>query len=344
MAGLSKGLFLSVALVGVGCQPFSRALLEDVDLRPPTLVTTAAVSERAVSLVFTEWVIPEIKSVVFDPPLAITSVSSGATVEIITAAQQIGLHYRIAANVADGAGNTTWFVASFWGFNANVPQMLINEVATQGSATRPDAVELYVVGGGNLGGVTLLDGVPGDFRDRVVLAAIEVSAGDYVIIHATANGLGEDERLNPDESTHALAIAGAWDSWLENGGGLSGNNGVLTLLSNPAGDLLDAMVYSNRTSTSDEAYRGFGSRTTMERADFVAERRAWVHVRERIAPEDAVSSAATTSTRTMGRSSASVDTNAGADWHTVPTRGASFGSANSDERHQQSQSLSRRTP
>ena len=72
----------------------------------------------------------------------------------------------------------------------------------------------------------------------------------------------------------------------------------------------------------------------MERANYVAQRGGWVHLGEHVAPEDAVSSAATTSTRSMGRASTSADSDAAADRHTVPTRGASFGAANSDDRHQ----------
>ena len=244
-----------------------------------------------------------------------------------------GRRYTLHTTARDERGNSTTFVARFWGYNPRPPGLVINEFTTQGSKKRPDAIELYVTRDGNLGGVTVYDGCADNYRDHVVLPAVEVTAGDYVVIHATAHGLGEDEHADADQSDHELALPGVWDFWMQEGTGLSGKNGVLTVHAAPGGALLDGVLYSNRTSDSDDRYRGFGSKATMLRADRLAELGGWRFADERIAPEDAISSAATTSTRSLNRDSSATDTDSPADWHTVPTRKASFGAVNSDDVH-----------
>lgn len=324
----------AVMLVCLGCEPINLALAEQVDLLPPTFDRIVTGDANTVTIYFDEAVTMAPDAIGFDPPVAVRDIADGETVTITTGDPLVaGTHYTLHATVRDALGNTTTFVARFWGFNPRPPALVINEFTPRGSKKRRDAVELYVTTGGNLGGVTLYDGVAGDYRDHVVLPAVEVAAGDYIVIHATVDGLGEDEVNGPDSSSHEQAVAGAWDFWLTEGGGLSGNNGVITVYAAPDGPLIDGVLYSNRTSDSDERYRGFGSKATMARADRLAELGGWQFGGERIAPEDAISSASTTSTRSLCRDSASTDSDSATDWHTVPTRGATFGAPNSDDVH-----------
>ena len=318
----------------LGCEPVGHALVEDVDLLPPVFNGITVTSATTVVARFDEPVTMAPEAVTVEPDLAVTEVGSGEEV-VITVATPLaaGRSYTLHTTARDERGNSTTFVARFWGFNPRPPGLVINEFTTQGSKKRPDAIELYVTRDGNLGGVTVYDGSADSYRDHVVLPAIEVAAGDYVVIHATAHGLGEDEHADPDQSDHELALPAVWDFWMQEGTGLSGKNGVLTVHVAPGGALLDGVLYSNRTSDSDERYRGFGSKATMLRADRLAELGGWEFAGERIAPEDAISSAATTSTRSLNRDSTATDTDSAADWHTVPTRGASFGTVNSDEVH-----------
>ena len=318
----------------LGCEPVGHALVEDVDLLPPIFNGISVTSATTVVVRFDEPVTMAPDAVTVEPDLTVTEVGSGEEVLITVATPSTaGRSYTLHTTVRDERGNSTTFVARFWGFNPRPAGLVINEFTTQGSKKRPDAIELYVTRDGNLGGVTVYDGSADSYRDHVVLPAIEVATGDYVVIHATAHGLGEDEHADPDQSDHELALPGVWDFWMQEGTGLSGKNGVLTVYAAPGGALLDGVLYSNRTSDSDERYRGFGSKATMLRADRLAELGGWEFSGERIAPEDAISSAATTSTRSLNRDSSATDTDSAADWHTVPTRKASFGAVNSDEVH-----------
>ena len=350
-----RGLTLCTALLlCLGCEPVGHALEEEVDLLPPVFQGIAATGPNTVAVHFDEPVIVTAGEVRIEPPLAVRAVAPGGNagagagdraaaggedrfVAVVVVTDQpfaAGERYTLHTTVRDQRGNTTSFVAGFWGFNPRPPELVINEFTPQGNKRRRDAIELYVTADGNLGGVTVYDGVAGDYRDHVVLPPVAVAAGDYIVIPATADGLGEDELDGPDTSAHEQAVAGAWDFWLAEGGGLSGNNGVITVYTAPDGDLIDGVIYSNRTSDSDERYRGFGSKATMQRADTLAELGGWRFEGGLIAPEDAISSDATTSTRSLSRASSSADTDSAADWHTVPTRGATFGAPNTDAVHE----------
>ena len=123
----------------------------------------------------------------------------------------------------------------------------------------------------------------------------------------------------------------AWDFWVPEGTGLSGNNGVLALCENPLGGIIDAVLYSNRTSDSDDRYRGFVSRAVLARAEEIWHAGHWIATGDWIRPEDAVDPEASTSTRSMARSSDSADRNVSGDWHITPTRGLSPGEPNTDQ-------------
>jgi hypothetical protein len=90
-------------------------------------------------------------------------------------------------------------------------------------------------------------------------------------------------------------------------------------------------MYSNRTSQSDERYRGFGSQEMLARAEELVGDGGWRPAGARVLPEDGVSPEQSTATRSLCRSSGSADTDQAQDWHVVPTRQASFGLENSDE-------------
>jgi hypothetical protein len=152
-------------------------------------------------------------------------------------------------------------------------------------------------------------------------------------VHFKPRGVpGEvDETGSTDVSGGLDASPDAYDFWVTGGTGLSGNNGVLTLYTSPNGTLADGLLYSNRTSESDDTYLGFGSKKVMERALELAAQQGWDAGGPRIRPEDGINPEDSTSTRSMCRNTQGDDTNTKDDWHIVPTRGSTFGEENSDE-------------
>ena len=217
--------------------------------------------------------------------------------------------------------------------------MLINEVTTQGSSTHPDVVELRLHSAGNLGGLTLYAGAPSEHDGRIVFPAVDLPAESYVVAHFKPEGLAEEinELTDPTASGGLDASDTGWDFWVDGASGISGNNGAVSLYAQPGGRLIDAIVYSNRTSDSDERYRGFGSKSALAMVDRVAADGGWLAAgaggadAALLRPEDAVDPEDSTATRSISRGTDGADTDTAADWHITPTSGYSFGAPNTDE-------------
>ncbi len=241
-------------------------------------------------------------------------------------------HY-VEAQVADAAGNNLRFVARFYGLNPMLPAMIINEFITKSSANHGEFVEIRILTDGNLAGAALYEGTPDDWDQRFVFPSVDVEAGDYVVVHFRPQGIPEEINETSDKGASGgrNASPDAWDFWVRGGSGLSSNNGVLSLTENPLGGYISAVLYSNRTSDSDERYRGFGSRKVMDRADEITAAGAWAAAAGAVAPEDAINSSLSTATRSMSRASDGRNTNSAADWHITPARGSTPGRENTDE-------------
>lgn len=319
--------------VSCGAIPDYRTLVS-VDLHPPEFLGVKAPDSQTVVLSFDESVRGLSDSVSILPALSISGIRSDGSELVVTLGtrQQVGERYTVSASVEDTHRNSTSVVTSFYGFNPDLPKVLINEFITQGSSTHPDVVELRVLEAGNTAGMCLYEGMPSNWDDQKILPAIRVAGGDYLVVHFKPQGVDEeiDEVDATDVSGGRDASPTAYDLWVEGGMGLSGNNGVLSLYSCPGGRIVDAVVYSNRTSDSDTDYGGFGSLNVYSRVLALEETGQWIHAAEHIAPEDAINPEDSTATRSMCRASDGHDTDSRNDWHITPTSGSTFGEVNSD--------------
>ena len=302
---------------------------------PPVVQEVSHNSPDLITLKFDKEISADPSNFMLVPEVGIASVEcQGQTVEVYPAqALSAGEEYFIKGTVQDSKKNSTSFGVTFFGYNPDLPQLVINEFTTNGSGKHPDTVELYVQKGGNAAGITLFGGTKTTFQDKFILPSFRVEKGDYVLIHLKPQGIETevDEKERKDVARGYDSSDTAWDLWVQGGSGLSGNNGAVTLYTNPYGDLMDAVLYTNRTSESDESYRGFGSAKFMLQADEIAEAGGWKVAEDEIVPEDCIWSADSTATRSICRSSKSADTDTKVDWHTVPTSKFSFGKENSNE-------------
>ena len=334
---------LAAVLLPAACGPLASVReLAEADLTPPTLLEVTAPAAGRLELGFDEPCTLDAKELRCEPPLELEPLAddSGSPpapdtrVLLRTGEQHPGREYLLEAAAEDARGNRLTFLARFHGFNPRVPGLLLNEVTPRGSGSHPDLLELLVTADGDMGGLTLYQGTPHSWQDRLVFPSFPVSAGDFILVHFKPEGLPEelDETESRNVSGGLDACETAFDHWIREGsGGLSGNNGVLSLYARPGGPLLDGLLYSDRTSASDETWRGFGTAATLERAEELVRDGGWRIAGERVQPEDAVSPEGSSGTRSIGRSSAPVDTDGREDWHVVPTRGATFGAVNCDE-------------
>lgn len=327
---------IGVAMVWFGaCEGVGKIEYYDmIDLHPPELERVQVLSATSIEFCFDETVELVTQSLHLSLPLELDThgaTECGLALNLRTAMKP-GKGYAVSATVMDDNGNSLDILTNVYGYNDRVPRMVINEFTTRGSSRHPDVVELYLHTGGNVGGVTLYEGSPDRWESRKILPSLELPAHSYILVHFKPQGIDaeEDELTSPDSSAGLDVHELAWDLWVPEGNGLSGNNGVLTMSASPNGELLDAVLYTNRTSSSDTKYRGFGSANALAYAEGLQSTGQWHAETEGIRPEDAVFVDRTTATRSICRGSDGTDTDGKGDWHIVPTSQYSFGEQNSD--------------
>ncbi|MFA5514598.1 MAG: hypothetical protein WDA17_06795 [Sphaerochaetaceae bacterium] len=279
------------------------------DCSSPTLLKFKATKSDEVTLCFDEFINCSLKDFrCLESSNSIVGVSCFESELKIKFSRSLRAGQReiIEARVTDLVGNSLSFTVGIWGLNDNLPKLLINEFTTKGSGNNPDRVELIVLEGGDLAGVTLYDGLAQNFDSECILPSYRVNEGDYVVI----------------EYSEALRGAHPIEFWAKEVG-LGANNGVISLYDTPDGEIIDAVLYTNRGSTQ---YNGFGTKKVEERALLLEELGHWNPIP--IDVESGINSTDSTATRSMCRIFGKEDTNSKADWYIVPTGKASFGSKN----------------
>ncbi|MFP4619658.1 MAG: hypothetical protein ACLFMZ_12525 [Spirochaetaceae bacterium] len=329
-------LFFLIFLFFLSCGPLpdSREFLER-DIHPPVFLGAGAPDEETFEIIFNERAEISRQELSIYPEVPLESIDWKRETCRITLSEtmQPGIEYALEGTARDESGNSLTFLTHIFGYNPNLPTLRLNEITTQGSTSNPDKVELKILEDGTTAGLCLYEGVDTSWTSRKILPPIEVEAGDYIVVHFRPAGTPDeiDELEDPYECSAEKAVPGAWDLWVEGSTGISSNNGVIAIYESTTGPLIDGFLYSNRTSSSDERYRGFGTTRALERADILHEQGGWLAQERLVAPEDAVDPDDSTATRSMCRMPEGSDTNTAADWHIVPTRGSTFGFLNSEE-------------
>ncbi|NQT57469.1 MAG: hypothetical protein HQ557_00660 [Bacteroidetes bacterium] len=322
------------------CSPLSgyRELM-NTDIHPPVILGAETSSENCFLFEFSEQIVPVQNSFRFLPPTSIEKITIRSVSESSERKELLciytensippGSRCLVEGEVMDPSGNTLFFSAAVYGWNDTIPKLVINEFTTQGSAAHPDRVELIALSAGSTAGITFCDGVNFDRNQRIIFPPIEVMEGDIIVIHCgKETGSSLSETLSTSESLSKYASDSAWDIWIESGKGLSGNNGIISLYTSPQGELMDAVLYSNRDSSSDSNYKGFGSRALLDRVVVLADQGGWKSAGFDIFPEDGINPDDSTATRSMCRISPYTDTDSREDWYIVPTSKSTFGEAN----------------
>jgi hypothetical protein len=290
----------------------------EADLSPPQLLSFIREAEGTIILGFNEEVSPISFQIAFGP--AIEDVQTeGKSLRVIPGAGEIpGTAYLLEGFVKDGNANSLGLTVPFWGKNNEIPKLIINEFLPQGSSSHPDFIEFAILSDGDLAGLCVADGTSGSREKRFVFPACRVHSGEFVVLFMGKGG----------EEAGAKLPAGTKFWCHPEAPGLSGNNGCIVLSANPEGEILDAVLYSNRSVANEDDYGGFGSLGFYASALALSKGAAWLFDAE-LKPEDCVNPTGTTSTRSIGRNPDRIDTNGKADWAITITRGASPGASNS---------------
>ena len=313
---------------GSGGPPFT------ADILPPILLSAEVTDERSLHFGFDEEItIHGTSSVISDSLPVESALAEENHLEIRFAEDQgIGRSYILRAEVEDAKGNSLSFLYEFSGWNPRVPDLLINELNPRGSANTPDCIELYALSDGNLGGLVVLIGTPGNHSGSITLPTVEIAEGDFILVHPKSEGLPEevDETDLPDASGGKLASDTAWDFWMPGSPGLPGNNGAVTLLARNGGRIIDAVLWSDREDDPDAENLGWTS-AGFDFASDLGSSGCWkAESGGTPKPSDAVSVSSSTATRSLCRASNPEDTDSRNDWHTVPTSRRTFGAPNDD--------------
>ncbi|WP_143559161.1 hypothetical protein [Alkalispirochaeta americana] len=325
---------IAAALTYPGCSALPELPdMIDQSWDPPVLKTSRSLDRNTLELTFNRSV--NLTRAFFDPPLETLEIRQEDNHLFIRVEERLkpGSEYWIDALIQDDQGNTASILASFYGHNPDIPRVLINEIAVNNSTNNPEFVELRVFEAGNLGGLTLYNGSPRRWTTRKILPEIQAEAEDYVIVHFRPQNIPDEV----DEITDKSASGGrrshpeAWDLWVWDGDGLPTTSGGITLTAHPDGPILDAFLYSNRTYDPACPRRGFGTLAQFEIFQDVVARGGWEIAGAFVVPDDGVDPSPSTATRSINRDRSGINTRSKADWHIVPTRGATPGTPNSED-------------
>lgn len=159
---------------------------------------------------------------------------------------EMGATYILSGIAHDQEGNSLLFQVPFYGFNQNVAGMVLSEVRTEYEKPKVEFVELYVYRSGNLAGIELHSAYK-DFD--YVFPAVEVVAGEYVVLHmrtlAEESGHVDELDENLSASTAADSCDGVRDLWVNSVDEIVSANDVLVLRERAKGKMMDALLFMN---------------------------------------------------------------------------------------------------
>jgi hypothetical protein len=305
-------------------------------LRPPRLEKVTGVETNVLEARFDKdtWVEPE--SLRVYPGLEVSSFEDGSPVVRIVFREeaQPGQRYTLELSVRDERGNTCSFLYHFYGYNPRIPAMRINEFVNASSKTIYTLVEIIVLSDGNMGGVALFEGTKSYADKTFIFPALEVRQGDFILVHFNTIEDGNEVNETGGSKTEASGTGAqptAWDFWLPGSGGLTKDNDVISLYTNPEGDVIDGLLYTSRIYEAGAKYNGFGTSLMLNKVMELVSGGGWRIAADEPFPQDGFNPTGATSTRTICRDSQSTDTDSAADWHIVPSGKRTPGAVNSDE-------------
>ena len=157
---------------------------------------------------------------------------------------EMGATYILSGIAHDQEGNSLLFQVPFYGFNQNVAGVVLSEVRTEYEKPKVEFVELYVYRSGNLAGIELHSAYK-DFD--YVFPAVEVVAGEYVVLHmrtlAEESGHVDELDENLSASTASDSCDGVRDLWVNSVDEIVSANDVLVLRERAKGKMMDALLY-----------------------------------------------------------------------------------------------------
>lgn len=324
-------LVIPLCLV-LSCTNYEDISKKILDITPPKIECIETTSENTLSIVCNEPVSLDINNTIpEDTNIGIKEFESQENSILIKFTRDLkpGVEYIGEFKIADSNGNSLTFISKYYGFNRELPEILINEFIVKGSNTNPNKIELLVTKSGNMAGITLFNGTKNSFDYFFTFPEFYVNKGEYIVVRTISDKYSkpfieiDDLNINNDskfiDNVRDLRI---------NNFKLSSTNGVISIYNNPFGQIIDCVVYTQNSNDETKNNRNFGLNKTVIRIDEVGESKSWISENGLIFPSDAINTSDSTTTRSLNRINEQ-DTDSNSDWKTVATKEATFGFPNS---------------
>jgi hypothetical protein len=298
----------------------------------PEFLECRAISPTEISFRFSLPV--TVSSLHFEPELEVDSVDQGELVTV-TLREPLSGGERFIADilVTDEGGNTLNVLAPFRSRNDEMPRLVINEIRTEYSKPKVEFVELKTLTAGNLGGIRLFLAETGTEEPFYEFPPVRAAAGEYIVVHLrsldpnSVNETGDDLGATPYTKENE-AWPDSRDFWIPDAKKHLTKKAGMAYLLDQDNEVLDAILWSEGADPwwPDEKLAGA--------AEFLLSKDAWINSRGDISgPDDAVSSAYTTATRSISRDEDAPDTNGPADWYITAASSATPGKKNSTKKY-----------
>lgn len=344
---LARRSGILAALVAIflgGCNPYFSIVNKSPEVSPPYLVDARMTAPDSFVLTFSSKVVIGAEDVLLGSDLVVAPgypLVDGTTAKFILEGETLlpGRPLPISGTAASPSGDTTWFSVNLFGYNASPAVLSLNEVRIVHSTASPEAVELVCLVAGNLGGVSLVVGLPDGDGQKLRFPPLEVDAGQTIVVlfRAKPEELSGEEGNWDNRPPSSPVVAGALNFYLP--AGLSDTAALVSVWSSPILDAgQDAVMYTNKTDNPEDRYRGFGTSAALQLAAFLAESGLWADGAgdpELVNPGDFASSSGATVTRTLNRRPGAAPGLAAGrgDWFIGASGTASIGGPNTDQEY-----------
>ncbi|MBN2617711.1 MAG: hypothetical protein JXR64_05300 [Spirochaetales bacterium] len=333
---MKKIEIILLTILITSCDSFVEDKYIPGDLTPPALVSISAISKDSIKIVSNENIFLNSSSFCSNNGLEIIDfIENGHEITIkFNSELTPGNKYSAEYKILDSVGNSLWFIAEIYGYNSNLPKILINEFIVKGTKTNPNKIELYVISSGNMAGITIYNGTKESNDYSFIFPDMDVNEGEYIVIRTTSDNFPipfiELDNINIKHDKKFLD--NVRDIRIDDFK-LSASSGTISIYNEPFGEIMDAVIYSKNLNDETKNSRNFGLTKVVERVDEIGECGEWISSNELINPEDVIYSNSSTTTRSLSRYRFT-DTNSKSDWIIVASKEASFGYDNSEKAYE----------
>jgi hypothetical protein len=293
-----------------------------------------AVSEDEIEFTFSRPVI--VKSLDFEPALAVVSVEDGSTVKVIlNEIPKPGTEITAEILAEDANRNTINVLVPFRARNNRMPDLVINEICTESSSPvagkKEEFIEFKTKSAGNLGAMRVIinGNSPAAKQTIYEFSPVEVKKDEYIVLHMRIYDQSSKDEYGEslDESGGLNASPTARDFWIPGETKLLHKTMMIYVLDQDD-KVIDAVILSEKPDvwwTKDYF---------AEAAEFLYSSGAWKTEDGGIcSPRDAFNTTGSTATRTICRDETVENSRSAKDWYITNTSCATPGKPNNPKRY-----------